>query len=511
MTYLRTDGPGQRRVAIIGAGPAGLVAARWLKARGAEPVVFEAASDLGGQWNAENPASATWPGMRTNTSRILTAFSDLDHPEDTPVFPVRDQVHHYLRRYAETQDLLRHIRFGTQVRHLAPKAGAWVLQTLADGRIQAETFAQVVVANGRHTRPDLPDIPGLQGFSGRLGARHSAEFPGAAAFRGARVVVAGCSISALEIATELAGSGAARVTSAMRRQRYVLPKLIAGVPTDNVMFTRGAALAGEVLSPAAQAEGLKAAVLRAAGHPAQYGAAAPADDIFAAGLTQSQGFLPAVAEGRIHTAPWITRIEGETVHFSDGTRTEADAILFGTGFHHNLDWLAPEVAQAIGLGEPTLDLFAHTVHPDFPGLAFLGQYDLVGPYFPVLELQARLVAAVFAGLVPLPPEHVQRQVMADMRATGLPPVMPMNLAAIHFARLAGVEPDAARWPELERALLFGPLTPVSFRLSGLDALPDAALRTAHAAAAFGAITDTDHRPDELALKQLLTEKAQRAA
>jgi hypothetical protein len=27
-------------------------------------------------------------------------------------------------------------------------------------------------------------------------------------------------------------------------------------------------------------------------------------------------------------------------------------------------------------------------HPDLKGLAFLGLFDLVGPFFPVLELQA---------------------------------------------------------------------------------------------------------------------------
>ena len=36
------------RLAIIGAGPGGLAAARWLKSRGFDPEIFEAAGDLGG-------------------------------------------------------------------------------------------------------------------------------------------------------------------------------------------------------------------------------------------------------------------------------------------------------------------------------------------------------------------------------------------------------------------------------------------------------------------------------
>lgn len=509
MTQLDHNPLHATRVAIIGAGPAGLASARWLKARGATPVILEAAADLGGQWNAQNPSSATWPGMHTNTSRIVTAFSDLDHAPHTPVFPTREAINTYLRRYAEAFDLIGHIRFGTTVESLTQgENGRWHLQSRCGNGVTREDFARVVIASGRHVVPDLPAIPGLAQFGGALGALHSARYPGPAAFRGARVVVAGCSISALEIASELAASGAAEVTVAMRRQRYVIPKIMAGVPADNVMFTRAATLAGEALPPAAQARGLKAAVMAAAGNPAQYGAVTPDEDIFAAGLTQSQGFLPAVAEGRIRTAPWIAGIKGETVTFADGTSRTADALILGTGFRHNLAWLAPEVARTLNLGAPMLDLFAQTLHPDLAGLAFVGQVDLVGPTFPVMELQARLVAGVFGGQIALPSAAIQRRAIADQRAAGLSPALPMHVAAIQLARLIGCEPDPRQWPDQARALMFGPLTAASFRLEGTDALPDAAARTTAAAAAFGRITDPVFAPDELALIEGL--KAARA-
>ena len=67
----------------------------------------------------------------------------------------------------------------------------------------------------------------------------------------------------------------------------------------------------------------------------------------------------------------------------------------------------------------------------------------------------------------------------------------MNLAALAFARAAGVEPHLDNWPQLHRALLFGPLAPSSFRLGGPDALPDAPARFARDAAAFGAITSNE--------------------
>ena len=133
-----------REVAVIGAGPAGLAAGAWLARQGFEPVLFEAADDIGGQWNGASPMSGTWPGMRTNTSRILTAFADLDHPLGTAVFPSREEVLQYLHRYAAQAGLPARIRLSTRVRHLG-RAKVAAMRPVAracatvSGHCQAET------------------------------------------------------------------------------------------------------------------------------------------------------------------------------------------------------------------------------------------------------------------------------------------------------------------------------------------------------------------------------------
>ncbi|RCS23021.1 dimethylaniline monooxygenase [Phyllobacterium salinisoli] len=491
-------------VAVIGAGPGGLVTARWLAAHGFEPVLFEATDSLGGQWNAASTASATWSGMRTNTSRIMTAFSDLDHAPDVAVYPRQDQMLSYLEHYARKYDLIRQVRFGTRVLNLDMAGnGGWAIRYKAGGVEGEEIFRRVIVATGAQSAAKVPDVPGIESFAGGLGLVHTSQYDGPERFRGRTVVVAGGSISALEIASDLAFNGA-RVVSATRRQRYILPKLIAGIPTEHVMFTRAAALAGELLPPEAQAEGLKAAVLRAGGYPQQYGAPAPEANIFAAGITQSQSFLPAVAEGRIAVRPWIDRIDGEHVHFCDGTAEAADAILLATGYRLSLPWLAPRLVKTLALGDDGMDLHAHTFHPALPGLAFVGLYNLIGPYLPVLELQARWVAYMMAGLVPPPTSGEMEEGLRssrEMRARGQQPVL--HALAVMLARKAGVEPDLREFPQLERALLFGPLSAVSFRLQGPDCLDDAADRIAEAAAAFGAICGEVHTPEENQLRRLL--------
>ena len=501
-----------KTIAIIGAGPAGLACARWLAQHGHAPVLLEAAAGLGGQWNAANPASATWTGMRTNTSRVMSAFSDLDHAPDVPAYPSREQMLAYLERYAARFDLVRRIRFGTRVERLEETGdGAWRVHTRCGGVERVETFRHVVVATGAQAAPVVPQLAGLHGFAGQLGVAHTSKYDGAMRYRGRSVLVAGCSISALEIAADLA-SGGAQVIAAYRRQRYILPKLIAGVPAEHAMFHRAAALAGEVLPMEALAEGLKAAVLRAGGRPDQFGARVPDADIFTAGVSQSQGFLPAVAEGRIAVKPWIDRIEGREVVFTDGSRAAPDAILFGTGYGLALPWLEKKHAEILGFDGSGIDLYAQTFHPDLPGLAFIGLYNLVGPYLPVLELQARLIAYTLAGHVVLPERQRMEAAIADsraMRARGQQPVL--HDVAIMLARAAGVEPMLSRWPQMERALLFGPLSPASFRLEGLDRLEDAAERTREAARAFGAIASDEFTQEERQLRALVTAPASAAA
>ncbi|WP_142850880.1 NAD(P)/FAD-dependent oxidoreductase [Telmatospirillum sp. J64-1] len=499
-------------VAVIGAGPAGLVTARWLSAQGFEPIVFESSSGLGGQWNAFSPLSATWRGMRTNTSRVMTAFSDLDHAPGTPVYPRQEDMLAYLEAYATQFKLTGRIRFRTRVERLEKAEGGYLVTSRRDGELSLERFARVVVATGRYIAPSLPEIPGCNGFTGVLGASHTAHYDGASVYRDHDVLVAGCSISALEIASDLAVSGARSVTACYRRQRYILPKLMAGVPTDHVMFTRAAALAGEVLPPDALASGLKAKVTAVAGTPDQFGALRPDENIFTAGISQAQAFLPLVAEGRISVRPWIERIEGRTVRFADGTAGEFDAILFGTGYRLSLPFLSGEIAQCLGLDETHIDLSDHTFHPDLEGLAFIGLYDLVGPAYPVLELQARWIAYAWAGFVEMPGRQAlqERLAAAHARRSG-PATVTMQDMALLFARKANVEPDRNRWPELERALLFGPLSPASFRLEGPDSLPDASARTAAAAEAFGAIRSPELAQEERALRDLLSHPAPRAA
>ncbi|MDT5018124.1 MAG: hypothetical protein QOD39_4284, partial [Mycobacterium sp.] len=349
-------------VAVIGAGPGGLVAARWLLSQGFEPTIYEQAPILGGQWTGLNGLSGVWPTMHTNTSRILTAFSDLEY-ENTLVFPSNHDILDYLNRYADAFGLRERIRFDTRVDLLTRDDNGWIVGH--SGRTQR--FDRVIVASGRFQSPTTPTVPGLDTFAGSAKAITSHQYREPDPYRGKRVLIAGGAISALEIAVELAQLGAARVVVTQRRQRYVLPKFAAGVPSDHRIFTRYGALASEILPAREIDRQLKEIVIEAGGNPEQYGAPAPDPSLSTAGVTLCQQYLPLVAEGRITVRPWMTAVDRTTVTFADGDTEDFDGIVFGTGFDLKLPFLGENIRADLDLDAVHLDADRYTFHPDLPG------------------------------------------------------------------------------------------------------------------------------------------------
>jgi dimethylaniline monooxygenase (N-oxide forming) len=503
MSYLDGIETRHRKVAIVGSGPSGLVAAKYLKEHGFEPVIFEQADDIGGQWNVQNPASGIWPSMVTNTSRLLTCFSDLCHRPETPLFLSNGEILSYLHQYADQFGLAAHLRLGTRVVSFDRSADdrTWKITFRSHGsEPKMETFPYVVVASGRFNRPFIPQLPGLGSFTGSEGVIHGFHYKNPSSFRGKRVLVAGCAISALEIASDLAMIGAERVISTFRRQRYIVPKLVAGIPSDALTFTRFAALTAEITPAEIMGQRMQEYIHRVFGSPEQFGAFAPSGDFLTVGRGLSQHYLPLVAEGRIVVRPWIEQITGQTVQFRDGTSEQFDAIIFGTGFDLNLPFLSHKVIGSLNPGAKHIDLHKFTFHPDCPGLAFIGMYEQSGPFLPPLELQARWITYVWSGIRPAPSREEMSLDISESKERGAQRLS-MHTMALMFARQAGVEPDLRQHPTLARALLFGPLTSVSFRLSGPDRLPDVAARITAEAHALRTVLGPQFLPDELAQLQ----------
>ena len=438
------------RVAVIGAGPGGLVAAKHAVEAGFEVSVFEASGDLGGQWNTTAAHSGIWPGMRTNTSRAMTAFSDYPAPLTHEVHPFAEQIHDYLRSYSDAFGVTERIRFGAPVKDLQP---GW--------RVDGEHFDAVVLASGRFRAPVLP--VGLAGFTGEV--LHAFDYPGVDYFRDRRVLVYGNGVSGHEIASDLAT--VTSVVSAYRKPRYVLQKNVAGVLSDWQWYTHIGALRRATMPPSDYGALLRERVLRVAGNPADFGAPEPSADFLIAGHSLCQDYLTQVRAGTIVCRPAIVTAVDEQVTFADGSCERVDAIVCATGYRLDLPYLSPQLWSVLG---PDLRLHHRTMHPDLPGFGVVGQFALQGPYFPLLELQARWIVGTWSGAGPQPDEVAARASIASPA----PAVDSHNVLALALAQAAGVAPDVRAHPDLAEALLLGPMLPPRYRLDGPGARSDAA-------------------------------------
>lgn len=161
-------------VAVIGAGAAGLVAARALKREGHHVVIYEKSDKLGGTWVYDpqvesDPLSldpdrsivhgSLYQSLRTNLPRQLMGFPDYPfHTRDPRTFPGHEEVLQFLNDFAASFGLAELIRFNSQVirvERLDMRNDRWVVESSSN-----ELFDAVVVCNGHHTIPNLADFPG---------------------------------------------------------------------------------------------------------------------------------------------------------------------------------------------------------------------------------------------------------------------------------------------------------------------------------------------------------------
>lgn len=210
------------RVCVIGAGAAGLVAARHLTSQlnVFDVSVFEQASCIGGTWvYNENTGtddrglpihSSIYRNLRTNLPKEVMAFPDFPFPQEWPSFMTHQQVLRYLEDYATKFELWKYIHFNSVVRSVRPLVTntspdpMWevIVSDVDTKESKALHFEAVIVCNGHYFVPYEPVIPGLISFPGMVMHSHNYRHP--EVFQGKRVVILGAAASGQDICLEVA-------------------------------------------------------------------------------------------------------------------------------------------------------------------------------------------------------------------------------------------------------------------------------------------------------------------
>jgi len=419
----------ERKVAVIGAGPCGLPACKAFDESGIDFECLEASDSVGGIWNVERGPGGGYRSLQTNTSTGGMSYSDFPFGDAYPTYPNAEEMVRYFRSYSDHFGLEKHIRFGHRVKHaIALTDGGWRLE-FEHG--ESRQYKAVVVATGQYNFPRRPhdSVPGR--FSGQQ--LHVFDYLDAATpvdCRGKRVVVVGLGSSAAELAAELsdpdseAGSANQVVLSA-RSGRWVLPKMVDGTPFDSNAPHPSDRLPAPVRmlpgeSGAWALRRVLGKMIRSLcdkhGGAAALGLPEPDIDPWEERPTMSIDFIPALQAGRIDVRPGIRSFEGATVHFEDGTRTDADVILYATGYQLHFPYLDNET---LGCDAPALSLYQRISHPTHDDLFFLGCCRVMCSMWPLAEQQSRWVARLLAGAFELP-GHEKRSREAIALASSLP-------------------------------------------------------------------------------------------
>lgn len=351
------------RVAVIGSGFGGLGAAVRLRREGiTDFVVLERAGSVGGTWRDNS-----YPGCACDVPSHLYSFSFAPNPDWPRTFSGQEHIRAYLERVADDFGLRPHLRFDSEVKLMTWDAGElrWHIET-ASGSLTADV---VVSATGPLSDPKIPEIPGLDSFPGRV--FHSARWDHDFDLRGKRVAMVGTGASAIQIVPSIQPE-VAQLTVFQRTPPWVMPRMDRAIGTAErklhqaLPFTarlrRGLLWGVRELQVQAFTKhpdelGLveqlaKRNMARAVKDPALRAKLTPDYRIGCKRILLSSAYYPALAKPNVDVvASGVTEIRGSTVVAADGTETEVDAIVFGTGFHVTD---MPIAERVVGVGGVTL-------------------------------------------------------------------------------------------------------------------------------------------------------------
>ena len=387
-----TELPPDSRVCVIGAGSSGIATAKILNERGIDFDCFELSDRVGGNWvwGNTNGLSASYTSLHINTSRKRMEFSDFPMPEHLPEFARHDQIAKYFDDYVDHFGFRDRITFGVGVDHVEPLDEDGFDVTLTTG--ETRHYDAVCVANGHHWDPRWPEpaFPGSDTFEGEQ--IHSHEYVDESQLKGKRVVVVGMGNSAMDIAVDASYHSEATWLSA-RSGVHVIPKYVFGRAYDQ--FAGHERVPGWLRWPIART------LFKASTGPMEkYGLPEPDHKFAQAHPTMSSRILDRLAHGAITPKPNIARLNGKEVEFTDGTRVEADLVIYCTGYRISFPFFDKGFLDA-GT-DNRIELYRRLFHPDVTGLYFIGLVQPLGAIMPIAERQSELVADHLQGIYALP-------------------------------------------------------------------------------------------------------------
>lgn len=408
------------KIAIIGAGCSGITAIKTLVEAGLHDVVcFEKNDCIGGNWvyTAGEGHSSVCETTHLISSKKMSQYSDFPMPDDYPDYPSHRQVLAYFEAYTRHFGLEKFIRFNTAVQHAEKIAGERWKLALSDG--STAEFDYLLVANGHHSVPRHPAWK--DDFSGRY--LHAHDFKNNRNLEGLRVLVVGAGNSGCDCAVE-ASRVAAGVDLSVRAPQYIVPKLFMGRPTDT--FAASMQWLPQPVQDVLQRLSLRIQV----GRYSNYGLPEPAFPPTRSHPTVNSEMLEKIRHGMVRPRPGIARVEGQTVHFTDGSASEYHVLIAATGYKMRFPFFDPDFLN--WEDATNVPLYLRVFHPHHATLLFIGLVQPQGCVWPLSEAQSRLAAQVILGKKTLPADWREQALAEGDRIERTFLKNPRHAVEVHF-------------------------------------------------------------------------------
>lgn len=282
---------------VIGGGQSGLAMGYYLRRKKVDFTILDASPEAGGAWQE------MWDSLHLFSPAEHNALPGWWMPKSRNEYPNRDEVVDYLKKYEERYQLP--IDRPVEVEKVFKENDLFCLETN-----QGKYFSKAVVsATGTWTKPYIPAVPGYEKFQGEQ--LHTVDYKNPEPFKGKKVVIVGGGNSGAQILAEV--SKVADTLWAVNGEPEFLPDEVDG----HYLFQ---------LATQKYKAGNK-------------------DDNSPNYSLGSIVMVPSVKEAHerrvLKPVSMFSGFYEKGVYWEDGTREEADAVIWCTGFKAALDHLEP--------------------------------------------------------------------------------------------------------------------------------------------------------------------------
>lgn len=212
------------RVAVVGAGFAGIAMGVQLSQLGIDYTIHERRGEVGGVWSIN-----TYPDVRVDTLSTTYEYGFEKKYPWTEHFGRQSDVRAYLDHVARKYGVHEHIEFGSDVEsaHFDEGTHTWQLTVRNGEQVRTERANVVVAASGVFATPRDLTVDGVDGFTGLI--VHTAQWSDEVDCAGKKIAIIGNGSTGVQLLSKVAEK-AASVTVYQRTPQWISPRTNYGVP-----------------------------------------------------------------------------------------------------------------------------------------------------------------------------------------------------------------------------------------------------------------------------------------